>query len=1241
MKKPLLIVIILYWFIDCAAQLSPPTFINFPPATGCGIINPTVSLVSVSPACYESPNIIELKTDIQVDSIYVNFGDGKDTIIVNPPSTVFNITHFYEFSPSDSCPPPFIQGQPALVCNIQGHFFIRCAGTYSYTPSSTAISFRFKPRVRFDTNNFNRNYIPGVILVGCNTDCFQIDLSNSCTNTYWNTDSTNYTWSFGDGRPDIQVNNEVLNEYQSPQFCYPVALPNGEFYTLKLRAENTCGVSLDSAKVYVQGITDFQISSGPYCTGSPIELQITTTGGDSTYQTRLIVAADSIVGSNTNSPKLWFNNPGTYPITVEYGRCARQETIVVQEGVMMSQSPIPDDCFSGSNQLVLSNYLFSWSGTQTNNYYIIHDSAGIVHQNTTTGAISSSPISLPFSGRYIVIDTSITTCNTVIFRDTFIINPRVTIALPSDTSVCLQGYFNVPAVAGATISGDTTATGLFLIQNNQIYRFTYTPSCGSAATLQVTGIGVKAFANDAAYCSSVGTIILTGSEPGMTFSGNHVSGNEFNGSVAGLGNHEFYTQFVDSSTTCFYRDTGVITIDVPQNVSITFPDTACVLTEITGIFTGGANYEVKWEPSVINNSNTHTYTTTGIKAIEVKFIHGQCDTTLYDTIVVIPAPDPQFSFSTPDTVCAGDSVVVITTQSPLYNYSWTVNPQGISSDIPPQFISVNPSMTVAPNHVEVSVTSSYCATATASGFIMVNPETRALIALDYDSLCSPLILRIINNSIVSPSGATFQWYKNGTLFSNTANLIQYDTIRADIDPVTVEYLLIAFSCGIYDTTKQSITIYPADFIPAIYVDSRQGCVNAPFTFSSSVVPGCLTSYNFGDGYFSQQTTSEESVQHIYQSAGEYTVELAMFCECKTNYDRITVKVNPAPEIAVVAPPQSCSKNLVQFEIQNIGIAPAFNYQMSFGDSTFSIGSFRPAKIYDAPGNYSGWATAIGANGCISDTVAFNITIHALPNVDFVTLDTFACTEILTLFQVNTPLTNTTYEWLIINNDTQNVVTTFNGELPLYSSSSGEYKIVLTAYNNNLMSCIATSDTLRINVIQSPKALFNTNPIYVVGEENGFEIINTSQPEGIGYFWNFGDDSYSNVKSPDTKYYIEKGVYIISLAVANGPCTDTTQQEVTIFPKLNIFLPNVFSPNRDGNNDFFEMFGNIEDVTFFHIRIFDRWGEKIFESNDKYFRWDGTYKGKELNPGVYVYTLHVVGLGNPDIVEINRSITIIR
>jgi gliding motility-associated-like protein len=69
---------------------------------------------------------------------------------------------------------------------------------------------------------------------------------------------------------------------------------------------------------------------------------------------------------------------------------------------------------------------------------------------------------------------------------------------------------------------------------------------------------------------------------------------------------------------------------------------------------------------------------------------------------------------------------------------------------------------------------------------------------------------------------------------------------------------------------------------------------------------------------------------------------------------------------------------------------------------------------------------------------------------------------------------------------------------------------------------------------------------------------------------------------------------------------------------NIYIPNAFSPDGDGLNDEFKVIGNSDNISSFHMYIYDRWGTLVFESNEISVGWDGKYKGNPSPTGAYVY-----------------------
>jgi gliding motility-associated-like protein len=79
---------------------------------------------------------------------------------------------------------------------------------------------------------------------------------------------------------------------------------------------------------------------------------------------------------------------------------------------------------------------------------------------------------------------------------------------------------------------------------------------------------------------------------------------------------------------------------------------------------------------------------------------------------------------------------------------------------------------------------------------------------------------------------------------------------------------------------------------------------------------------------------------------------------------------------------------------------------------------------------------------------------------------------------------------------------------------------------------------------------------------------------------------------------------------------------------DIWVPNAFTPNGDGSNDVFRVLGNAGRMEHFGLSVYNRWGERIFHTNDRSTGWDGTYKGSKAQLGTYIYVLEYTIGGKP-------------
>lgn len=123
---------------------------------------------------------------------------------------------------------------------------------------------------------------------------------------------------------------------------------------------------------------------------------------------------------------------------------------------------------------------------------------------------------------------------------------------------------------------------------------------------------------------------------------------------------------------------------------------------------------------------------------------------------------------------------------------------------------------------------------------------------------------------------------------------------------------------------------------------------------------------------------------------------------------------------------------------------------------------------------------------------------------------------------------------------------------------------------------------------------------------------------VSYQWLFSDGG-SSAQIHATHTFDTAGTYYITLiAKDNKGCRDTITKKITINEEFYIYIPNSFIPDGDRFNNFF--LGSFVGVKSIKMEIFNRWGESIYYSEDMNFRWDGTYKGKRVKDGTYIWKL---------------------
>ncbi|MBA3681538.1 MAG: gliding motility-associated C-terminal domain-containing protein [Bacteroidetes bacterium] len=222
-------------------------------------------------------------------------------------------------------------------------------------------------------------------------------------------------------------------------------------------------------------------------------------------------------------------------------------------------------------------------------------------------------------------------------------------------------------------------------------------------------------------------------------------------------------------------------------------------------------------------------------------------------------------------------------------------------------------------------------------------------------------------------------------------------------------------------------------------------------------------------------------------------------------------------------------------------------------------------------------------------------------------------------------TGFTYSWTP-------VPTVFFGPLNTATTTvnkPGEYKITVT---NPANGCSAEG---RVEVIDG-----TLNGNFEPSVYNGFAPLNvsftnlsassssTTPTASITSAWSFGNGTTSvtaNVNISPNTTYINAGTYTVTMYAVKGTCSVTVQKIIIVELPSELEVPNVFTPNDDGNNDIF--FLKVQNVTDIHAYIFDRWGNQVYESvsTTGNITWDGkSASGKDMPAGIYFYTIKATG-----------------
>lgn len=567
-------------------------------------------------------------------------------------------------------------------------------------------------------------------------------------------------------------------------------------------------------------------------------------------------------------------------------------------------------------------------------------------------------------------------------------------------------------------------------------------------------------------------------------------------------------------------------------------------------------------------------------------------------------------------------------------FSWDFGVPGINTDISN---AMNPSYTY-------SDTGTYIVTlvlnpgliCTDTAYMEVQLYNELNISFDIiDTVCQ------INNSFDfttitdAPVSSTFAWN-----FGPNANTIN-STLQ---NPQNISFSTAGWQ---YVSVETNFAVCTADYTDSVYLIPKPiadfsmplnyECDGLMVNFINNTQ--FATSYEWDFGFNNQTSTDFEPIVN-FPAGGNYTVEMiAIGSEfCKDTIE-LTLDVNELMFVSFTTDEDQCiSSNSFDF-IGQAGGPPEAIFTWSFGNNA-SISTSNDLTVNDVvfsqPGDYT--VTFSGSFDNCLETATEEIHIYAEPTIAFDLVDELQCAPYTANFiNASTAETQLYYAW-----DFGNGSPISNIETPSYLyEDTGVFVVTLTIWTDQ--GCVDTFSLSRndlIHVFPKPTAQFNVTPEVV--DICNSEVSFMDQSIGATNYSYWVDEGSTIIHESNFDFsYSTSGQHNPILIVSNEEgCSDTARTQLFVEP-FSVYVPNTFTPDGDElNNEFTPKMWLAPSE--WHLKIFNRWGEMVFESYDFERGWNGMYDGNLVQAGTYGYVIEYKTCGVvPETVVFNGIVNVLR
>jgi len=456
---------------------------------------------------------------------------------------------------------------------------------------------------------------------------------------------------------------------------------------------------------------------------------------------------------------------------------------------------------------------------------------------------------------------------------------------------------------------------------------------------------------------------------------------------------------------------------------------------------------------------------------------------------------------------------------------------------------------------------------------------------------SGTVTRLYSKNILEPTGINdYHSISIGGLTPGQSYYIMIDGYAGDVCDYTIG---LPPNSGF--ATATSVTPSVTDICTGASVDLFGSGGDGTYTWTSTD----LADLNVNSGSFVVATPTTAGTK-------TYTVNSTNFnplCPIINSADAI-VNVFDTPTLSLVDT-AICSGNFVDLVV--VPSVLGGSYSWSSGEVIDSI-RVTPIITTDYTITYT-------ITGCPEAVETSTVSIVDVPVSDF-TSDKLTLCENETAQLINNSLNTSSYEWIFSDGQT------FTSENPsVIFSTAGQYSVTLIASNLGCKNTLTKNNYFQLNEQAVAMISASSNSVSSASPEVMFT---NSSSNADSYIWDFGDETTSIASGNVTHSFpSENGVYYVKLVANNSnDCPDSIQISIRVKDDLVYYIPNSFTPNNSDihNATFKPIFTSGYDPYSYQMLVFDRWGQVVFETYSASEGWDGTYKGKRLTTGTYLWRI---------------------